>query len=177
MPGGQYTQGESHGGSKWPCGLLANIHRHRRFVVTVMGAISPLPIKSHPFTPFHLLFLSSKARRVKTGPPPPWGVAYDTTDVVTCRTIREYIDFEQNRSNGCRLQRHRDLTILQNGGRLQSWICWTRIWCTHKTLGGFYRRSKFGSNRCSSFDNRKVLIFWTYRLKTPTNAPKLFLGI
>jgi len=27
------------------------------------------------------------------------------------------------------------------------------------TLGGLYRRAKFGWNRCSSFDNTKVLIF------------------
>jgi len=45
-------------------------------------------------------------------------------------------------------------------------------------LGGLYRFAKFGLNRCSTFDNMKVLIFCVFGLKTPIHAPKLgLLGI
>jgi len=44
-------------------------------------------------------------------------------------------------------------------------------------LGGLYRCAKFGLNRCSTFDNMKVLIFCAFGLKTPIHAPKIgFFG-
>jgi len=46
-----------------------------------------------------------------------------------------------------------------------------------RLLGGLYCCAKFGLNRCSTFDNMKVLIFCVFGLKTPIHAPKLgFLG-
>ena len=43
----------------------------------------------------------------------------------------------------------------------------------HGLLGRFYRYAKFGWNRCSTFDNIKVLIFCAFGLKTPFHAPKI----
>jgi len=46
-----------------------------------------------------------------------------------------------------------------------------------KLLGGLYRCAEFGLNRCSTFDNIKVIIFCVFGLKTPIHAPKIgFLG-
>jgi len=42
-----------------------------------------------------------------------------------------------------------------------------------RLLCGLYRFAKVGWNRCSTFDNMKVLIFCAFGLKTPTHAPKL----
>jgi len=42
-----------------------------------------------------------------------------------------------------------------------------------RLLGGLYRCAKFGWNRCSAFDNMKVLIFCAFGLKTPIHAPKI----
>ena len=42
-----------------------------------------------------------------------------------------------------------------------------------RLLGGLYRCAKFGWNRCSTFDNMKVLIFCVFGLKTPIHAPKI----
>jgi len=42
-----------------------------------------------------------------------------------------------------------------------------------RLLGGLYRFAKFGWNRCSTFDNMKVLIFCAFGLKTPIHAPKI----
>jgi len=42
-----------------------------------------------------------------------------------------------------------------------------------RLLGGLYRFAKFGWNRCSTFDNMKVLIFCALGLKTPIRAPKI----
>ena len=42
-----------------------------------------------------------------------------------------------------------------------------------RLLGGLYRCAEFGLNRCSTFDNRKVLIFCVFGLKTPIHAPKI----
>jgi len=41
-----------------------------------------------------------------------------------------------------------------------------------RLLVGLYRCAKFGWNRCSTFDNMKVLIFCAFGLKTPIHAPK-----
>jgi len=42
-----------------------------------------------------------------------------------------------------------------------------------RLLGNLYRYAKFGLNRCSTFDNMKVLIFCAFGLKTPIHAPKI----
>jgi len=44
------------------------------------------------------------------------------------------------------------------------------LWCTcsdhpRRALGGLYHFAKFGWNRCGSFDNMQVLIFWELGLK------------
>jgi len=41
-----------------------------------------------------------------------------------------------------------------------------------RAFGGLYRCAKFGSNRCSSFDNMHVFRFCESGLKTPIHAPK-----
>jgi len=38
--------------------------------------------------------------------------------------------------------------------------------------GGLYHCTKFGCNRCSSFENMKVRIFRTFGLKTPNSHPQ-----
>ena len=44
-------------------------------------------------------------------------------------------------------------------------------------LGGLYRCAKVGLNRCSTFDNMKVLIFCAFGLKRPIHALKIvFFG-
>ena len=46
-----------------------------------------------------------------------------------------------------------------------------------RLLSGLYCCAKFGWNRCSTFDNMKVLIFCAFGLKTPIHAPKIgFFG-
>jgi len=42
-----------------------------------------------------------------------------------------------------------------------------------RLLGGLYRFAKFGLNRCSTFDNMKVLIVCAFGLKTFIYAPKI----
>jgi len=42
-----------------------------------------------------------------------------------------------------------------------------------RLLGGLYRCAKFGWNRCSTFDNMKVLIFCAFGLKMPIHTPKI----
>ena len=44
-----------------------------------------------------------------------------------------------------------------------------------RLLGGLYcyGYAKFGWNRCSTFDNMKVLIFCAFGLKTPIHAQKI----
>ena len=41
-----------------------------------------------------------------------------------------------------------------------------------KALIGIYYFAKFGWNRCSSFENMEVFIFYVFCFKTPTYAPK-----
>ena len=41
-----------------------------------------------------------------------------------------------------------------------------------RLVGGLYRCAKFSFNRCGTFDNIKVLIFFVFGLKTPIHAPK-----
>ena len=67
-------------------------------------------------------------------------------------------------------------SIFQDGGRPPSWICYTPVWTTHEVyFGGLCHCVKFGLNRCSSFDNMQVLIFWALSLKMPIHAS--FLGV
>jgi len=40
-----------------------------------------------------------------------------------------------------------------------------------RVFGGLCHCGKFGWNRCSSFDNMEVLIFWALGLKIPIHAP------
>ena len=42
-----------------------------------------------------------------------------------------------------------------------------------RLLGGVYRCAKFGWNRCTSFDNMKLSIFWPFGLKRLFTCPKL----
>ena len=42
-----------------------------------------------------------------------------------------------------------------------------------RLLGGLYRFAKFGLNRCSTFDNMKVLILCVFGWKTPIHASKI----
>ena len=39
-----------------------------------------------------------------------------------------------------------------------------------RLLDGFYRCAEFGLNRCSTFDNMKVLIFCAFGLNEPIHA-------
>jgi len=67
-------------------------------------------------------------------------------------------------------------SIFQDGGRPPSWICYTPVWTTHVLyFGGLWHCAKFGLNRCSSFGNMQVLIFWALSLKMPIHAT--FLGV
>ena len=56
------------------------------------------------------------------------------------------------------------------------------LWCEclndpRRAFGGLYHCAEFGCNRCSTLDNKQVLIFYNLGLKTPTHATKLeFLG-
>jgi len=62
-------------------------------------------------------------------------------------------------------------SIFQDGGRPPSWICYMPVWTTHEVyFGGLCHCAKFGLNRCSSFDNMQVLIFWALSLKMPIHA-------
>jgi len=42
-----------------------------------------------------------------------------------------------------------------------------------RLLGSLYRLAEFGWNRCSTFDNMKVLTFCAFGLKTPIHAPNI----
>jgi len=42
-----------------------------------------------------------------------------------------------------------------------------------RPIGGLYRRAKFGLNRCSIFDNMKVLIFCVFGFKNAYSRPKI----
>jgi len=44
-----------------------------------------------------------------------------------------------------------------------------------RAFGRVYRCTKFGWNRCSSFDNTQVLIFIAFGLKMPVHGPKIRL--
>jgi len=54
-----------------------------------------------------------------------------------------------------------------------SGVYWDHL---RRLLGGLYRGAKFGLNRCSTFDNMKVLIFCAFGLKTPIHAPEIVFG-
>jgi len=55
--------------------------------------------------------------------------------------------------------------------RPPAWICYARVWTTHKEqFWWFYRCAKFVLNRCSNFDNMHVLSFCEFGLKMPIHA-------
>jgi len=77
-----------------------------------------------------------------------------------------------------RLQRYDDLTVFIKMAASAIFDTLGVYWDhPRRLLGGLYRCAIFGLNRCSTFDNMKVLIFRVFGLKTPIHAPKLgFLG-
>jgi len=53
-----------------------------------------------------------------------------------------------------------------------------RLGHQQRAFGNVYHCTKFGWNRCSSFDNMKFLMFITLGFKMPIQAPKMdFWGI
>jgi len=77
------------------------------------------------------------------------------------------------------LRRYGDLTVFFSKLRPSAILDLSGAYWDHpgRLLGGLYRFAKFGWNRCSTFDNMKVLIFCVFGLKTPIHPPKLgFLG-
>jgi len=72
------------------------------------------------------------------------------------------------------LQRYGDLTVFFKMAASaildMSGVYWDH---PRRLLRGLYRCAKFGLNRCSTFDNIKVLIFCVFGLKTPIHAPKI----
>ena len=73
-----------------------------------------------------------------------------------------------------RLRRYGDLTVFSKW-RPSAILDLSGAYWDHprRLLGGLYRWAKFGWNRCSTFDNMKVLIFCAFGLKTPIHAPKI----
>jgi len=63
-------------------------------------------------------------------------------------------------------------SIIQDGGRPPSWICYTPIWTTHEVYsGGFCHCAKFGLNRCSSFDNMQFFDILSIKLENAYSRP------
>jgi len=72
------------------------------------------------------------------------------------------------------LQRYSDLTVFSKWRPSAILDLSCAYWDNpRRLLGGLYRCAKFGWNRCSTFDNMKVLIFCAFGLKTPIHAPKI----
>jgi len=69
------------------------------------------------------------------------------------------------------LPRYCDFSIFNMGPSAILDLLCARVDRQHKALGTVYRSTKFGWNRCSSFDN-KVLIFVAFGLKMPIHAFK-----
>jgi len=62
----------------------------------------------------------------------------------------------------------------QDGGCPPYWICGgTELVYPRSLLGSLYCCAKFGWIRCSRFDTVKVLVFRTFGLKKPIQAPKI----
>ena len=80
--------------------------------------------------------------------------------------------FRRNRSN-C----GRDMAIFQFFQDLDRPIYDVCVGTTHEGHLVVYHYSKFGWNRCSSFDNMHVFQFREFGLTTPIHVPKLFLGV
>ena len=58
------------------------------------------------------------------------------------------------------LRRHDDLSVfipIWRPSAILHLLCC--VWTTHRVFGGLYRSSKFGWNRCTSFDNMHVFRF------------------
>ena len=81
--------------------------------------------------------------------------------------LRQIIKFRGDRSNRCWnmaiFTRWRPFAILD-------------VWCAclehpRRAFGGLCHSVKFGWNRCGSFDNTQILVFFDFGLKTPIHAP------
>jgi len=74
-----------------------------------------------------------------------------------------------------RLLRDGDLTVFFSKWRPSAILDLSGAYWDHprRLLGGLYRCTEFGWNRCCTFDNMKVLIFCAFGLKTPIHAPKI----
>jgi len=106
---------------------------------------------------------------------------FQKLEILTAHTLRRakmrhHAKFCADRSNRCGVIGR--FLIFQDGDCPPSWICYTPVWTTHEVyFGGLCHCTKFGLNRCGSFDNMQVLIFWALSLKTPIHAPFwVFLG-
>jgi len=73
-----------------------------------------------------------------------------------------------------RLLRYGDLKVFFKW-RTAAFLGMSRVYWDHpqRLLGGLCRCAQFGWNRCSTFDNMKVLIFYAFGLKTHVHAPKI----
>ena len=73
-----------------------------------------------------------------------------------------------------RLQRYSDLTVFSKWRPSAILDLLGADWDhPRRVLVGLYRCAKFRWNRCISFDNMKLSIFYPFGLKTPIHAPKL----
>ena len=100
--------------------------------------------------------------------------AYNTAWRITCN-MRQDTTFRADRPNRCGVMAVSRFYFL-DGGRLPSWICFTRVWTTYEEyLVLFFHCAKFGWNRCSTFDNIHVFRYHEFGLKTLIHAPKMAL--
>ena len=77
--------------------------------------------------------------------------------------MHHHAKFRQNWPIRCKIQQ---FFVFQDASRLLSWIHLQRV------VGGLYHCAKFGCDRCSSFNNMKVLICGAFGLKIPIHTPK-----
>ena len=73
-----------------------------------------------------------------------------------------------------RLQRYGDLTVFFKWWSSAILDLLGAYWDhPRRPLDGLHRSAKFGRNRCKSFDNMKLSIFFQFGLKTPIHAPNI----
>ena len=89
--------------------------------------------------------------------------------------LRKHVIWCKDRQNRCnRCGDIASFQYFQDGGCPPSWICrGANLGHLQTLLGVVHRCAKFGWNRCSRFDTVKVLVFRTFGLKTPIQAPKI----
>jgi len=90
----------------------------------------------------------------KIGYPPSWFL-----EVRILETCSEGHFVSTCQISCCLSNRFGDTAIFEFCNRLPSWICCVRMWTTHRAFGSVHHCTKFGWNQCSSFNNKKVLIF------------------